>query len=42
VAVAPGFSAVVAKSKHASYRDYAFNWEISGKNGFYSPFAYEA
>ena len=42
VAVAPGFPAVVAKSKHASYRDYTFHWEISGKNGFYSPFAYEA
>jgi hypothetical protein len=42
VAVAPGFPAVVAKSKHASYRDYTFHWEISGKNGFYSPFVYEA
>ena len=42
VAVALGFPAVVAKSKPASYRDYTFNWEISCKNGFYSPFAYEA
>ena len=41
-AVASGFPAVVAKSKHASCRDYTFNWEISGKNGFYSPFAFEA
>ena len=39
---ASGFPAVVAKSKHASCRDYTFNWEISGKNGFYSPFEYQA
>jgi hypothetical protein len=26
----------------ASCRDYTFNWEISGKNGFYSPFEYQA
>ena len=42
VAVAPGFPAVVAKSKSLTYRDYGYQWEISGKNGFYSPFAYGA
>ncbi len=41
-AVAPGYPAVQAKSKQISYHDYGMNWEISGKNGFYSPFAYQA
>lgn len=40
--VAPGYPAVQAKSKQLSYHDYGMNWEISGKNGFYSPFAYQA
>jgi hypothetical protein len=40
IAVAPGFPAVVAKSKSLTYRDYGYNWEINGKNGFYSAFAY--
>jgi hypothetical protein len=40
--VAPGFPSVEAKSKQVSYHDYGMNWEISGKNGFYSPFAYQA
>jgi len=40
--VAPGYPTVQAKSKQLSYHDYGMNWEISGKNGFYSPFAYQA
>ena len=40
--VAPGYPMVQAKSKQLSYHDYGMNWEISGKNGFYSPFAYQA
>ena len=39
--LAPGFPTVVAKSKKLSYRDHGLQWEISDKNGFYSPFAYE-
>ena len=39
--VVPGIPAVVAKSKLMSYHDYGYRWEISDKNGFYSPFAYE-
>ena len=38
--VAPGFPAVVAKSKRVSYCDYGYQWDFSDKNGFYSPFAY--
>ena len=40
LAVAPGFPLVVAKSKRLAYTDHGFKWEISQKNGFYSPFAY--
>jgi hypothetical protein len=40
MAVAPGHSAVVSKSKKLSYHDYGMNWDVSGKNGFYSTFDY--
>jgi hypothetical protein len=40
--VAPGYPAVQSKSKQISFHDHGMNWEISGKNGFYSPFAYQA
>lgn len=39
--VAPGHPQVVAKSRKFSYKDYGLEWEISGKNGFYSPFNYQ-
>jgi hypothetical protein len=39
--IAPGYPLVVAKSKKLSYKDYGLECEISGKNGFYSPFAYQ-
>jgi len=39
--VVPGTPAVVAKSRRLSYRDYGLQWEISNKNGFYSPFVYQ-
>lgn len=38
--IAPGFKAVVGKSKQLSYHDHGMNWEFSGKNGLYSPFSY--
>jgi len=41
LAVAPGESAVVSKSKKLSYHDFGMNWEVTEKNGFYSPFAYK-
>jgi hypothetical protein len=40
--IAPGFPAVTAKSSKLSYSDHGQQWEISGKTGFYSPFAYSA
>lgn len=42
LAIAPGFPTMVAKSKKLSYHDYGMQWEISEKNGFFSPFAYQA
>lgn len=38
----PDFPAVVGKSKRLKFRDHGFDVEISQKNGFYSPFAYQA
>jgi hypothetical protein len=39
--IVPGILAVVAKSKRLSNRDFGFQWEITEKNGFYSPFTYK-
>jgi hypothetical protein len=33
---------VSARSKKLEYRDHGLHWEVSGKNGFYSPFRYAA
>ena len=38
----PGFPAVVAKSKQMRFDDYGLKWEVSNKNGFFSPFAYRS
>jgi hypothetical protein len=38
--ITPGYPLVVAKSKKLSYKDHGLACDISGKNGFYSPFAY--
>ncbi len=37
----PNELTVVAKSKKLSYHDHGMNWEVSEKNGFYSPFKYK-
>ena len=41
LAVAPGHSVVVARSKQASYKDHGIEFEVSNKNGLYSPFSYK-
>ena len=41
-AAVPGFPAVVAKSKQMRLSDYGLKWEVSNKNGFFSPFAYQS
>jgi hypothetical protein len=38
----PGFPAVVAKSKQMRFSDHGLNWEVSNKNGFFSPFVYQS
>lgn len=40
LAVAPGFPAVLAESESLTYNDHGYDWEISERNGLYSPFAY--
>jgi hypothetical protein len=39
--IAPGYAAVVAKSSRVTYHDHGLEWELSEKNGFYSPFRYD-
>ncbi len=38
--VVPSHPSVVAKSEIYRYRDYGFDWEFSGRNGYFSPFVY--
>lgn len=38
--IAPGFPATVAKSTSLTYDDHGMSWDLSDKNGFFSPFAY--
>ena len=40
--VAPGYPSVVAISKQLNLKDFGFNWHITNKNGYYSPFSYSA
>lgn len=37
----PGYPAVVSKSKRLSVHDHGVSVDLSDKNGFYSPFAYQ-
>lgn len=41
LAIAPGYPVTVARSTQLDYHDHGFDWELSEKNGFFSPFAYE-
>ncbi len=38
--IAPGYPARVSKSKTLRYSDHGMKWDLSEKNGFFSPFAY--
>lgn len=40
LSVTPGFDLVVAHSTKHSFKDYSMKWDNSGKNAFYSRFAY--
>jgi hypothetical protein len=37
----PGFAAVIGKSSRMTYADHGYKLELSDRNGFYSPFAYQ-
>jgi hypothetical protein len=41
LAIAPGYPARVARSKELNFHDQGFDWELSEKNGFFSPFEYQ-
>jgi hypothetical protein len=38
--VSPGYDPIIARSSKHSYKDHGFEWDSSGKNGFYSKFNY--
>lgn len=40
--IAPAHPAVAARSKRLIFKDHGLDWNISDKNGFYSPFSYAA
>ena len=40
LAIAPGFEVVASRSDHLRYADHGYEWELSGRNGFFSPFEY--
>ena len=39
--IVPGEPMVVGRSTRFSYHDHGMDWDISAKNGFYSPFTYQ-
>ena len=39
--LSPGHPLVVARSKHANFRDHGFQWEISGKSSLLADFSYQ-
>ena len=41
-AAVPGVPLVVAKSKQMRFSDYGLKWEVSNKNGYFAPFAYQS
>jgi len=40
LAVAPGNEVITARSDYFRYTDHGYEWELSGRNGFSSPFEY--
>jgi hypothetical protein len=41
-AAVPGVPLAVAKSKQMRFSDYGLKWEVSNKNGYFAPFAYQS
>lgn len=42
LAIAPGNTLVAYRSDHLRFDDHGFEWDLSAKNGFFSPFSYAA
>lgn len=42
LAIAPGQTAVVSRSEYLRMTDHGYEWELSGRTGIFSPFAYSA
>lgn len=42
LAITPGHTLVVGRSKNVTYHDHGLDWEFSGKSGLYSPFTYQS
>jgi len=42
VALVPATAAVVATSRSLKYNDNGMSWDLSGRNGFFSEFTYQA
>jgi hypothetical protein len=42
LAIAPGISSTVSRSKRLKFRDHGFAIDLAGRSGQFSPFAYEA
>ncbi|MDK1018524.1 MAG: DUF1326 domain-containing protein [Actinomycetota bacterium] len=42
LAIVPGVPVVVSRSEHFTYDDHGMQWNLTEKNGFYSPFTYSA
>jgi hypothetical protein len=40
--IAPGYDPNIARSTKHTYNDHGFEWDNSGRNGFYSRFRYES
>lgn len=41
LAIAPGNRAEVGRSDHLRYTDHGFDWDLTGRNAFASPFQYQ-
>lgn len=41
LAVAPGNTTIVARSRHLRLSDFGFNWQVANNNAFYSNFTYQ-
>ncbi|MGI8755528.1 MAG: DUF1326 domain-containing protein [Acidimicrobiales bacterium] len=41
LAISPGYEVVTARSDHLRFTDHGYEWELSERNGFFAPFAYQ-